>query len=156
MIVAINGTPVKNVAQLQEQVSLYSPGDKITVEYVRDNKRQTAKVTLLNNQGNTNIAKAGTITDLGCAFKPLTDEECRSLNVSQGLKVVGLKDGKFKKAGIKDGFVILDINNMRVTSADDVERIYNAIVKSDEDHVMFITGLYPTGKKVYYAVDLAD
>ncbi|MCF0213386.1 MAG: Do family serine endopeptidase [Muribaculaceae bacterium] len=156
VIVAINGTPVKNVAQLQEQVSLYSPGDKITVEYVRDNKRQTAKVTLLNNQGNTNIAKAGTITDLGCAFKPLTDEECRSLNVSQGLKVVGLKDGKFKKAGIKDGFVILDINNMRVTSADDVERIYNAIVKSDEDHVMFITGLYPTGKKVYYAVDLAD
>ena len=24
------------------------------------------------------------------------------------------------------------------------------------DKVMFITGLYPTGKKVYYAVDISD
>lgn len=30
-------------------------------------------------------------------------------------------------------------------------------MKSDEaDKVMFITGIYPTGRKVYYAVDLAD
>ena len=156
VITVINNVPVKNVAQLQEQVSRYSPGDKITVAYVRDNKTCIANVTLLNNQGNTNLTKAGTVTDLGCAFKPLTEDECRSMNLSQGLKVVGLKDGKFKKAGIKEGFVILDINNARVKSADDVERIYDAILKSDEDHVMFITGIYPTGKKVYYAVDLSD
>ena len=68
-----------------------------------------------------------------------------------------MKDGKFKDAGIKEGFIILDINNTRVNSQSDVEKIYDAIVKSDEyDKVMFITGVYPTGKKVYYAVDLAD
>lgn len=27
---------------------------------------------------------------------------------------------------------------------------------NDSDKVMFITGMYPTGKKVYYAVDLTD
>ena len=26
---------------------------------------------------------------------------------------------------------------------------------SDSDKVMFITGIYPTGRKVYYAVDLS-
>ena len=68
-----------------------------------------------------------------------------------------MKDGKFKSAGIKEGFIILDINNARVKSQDDVEQIYNAIMKSsDADKVMFITGIYPTGRKVYYAVDLAE
>lgn len=71
--------------------------------------------------------------------------------------MTGLRDGKFKEAGVKDGFIILDINNARVKSQEDVEKIYEAIMKSnDSDKVMFITGIYPTGRKVYYAVDLAD
>ena len=44
-----------------------------------------------------------------------------------------------------------------VRTPEDVEQIYDAIMKgSDADKVMFITGLYPTGRKVYYAVDLAE
>ena len=61
------------------------------------------------------------------------------------------------EAGIKEGFIILDINNARVRSQKDVEEIYKAIMHSDaSDKVMFITGVYPTGRKVYYAVDLSD
>ena len=49
------------------------------------------------------------------------------------------------------------INNIPVDSRDDVESIYNQSMRSsDADKVMFITGFYPTGKKVYYAVDLSD
>lgn len=156
VITAINGVAVKNAAQLQEQVARYRPGDKITVDYIRDNKRRTVSVTLLNNQGNTKVTSAGTVTDLGCAFKPVDDKTCKELRISSGLQVTGVKDGKFKSAGIKDGFIILDINNARVTKVEDVEKIYSAIMKSDDDHVMFITGIYPTGRKMYYAVDLAD
>lgn len=156
VIVDINGVAVKNSAALQEQVARYRPGDKITVKYYRDNKLKTANVTLLNNQGTTRVTAAGTVTDLGCAFKPASAEICKQLNISAGLQVTGLKDGKFKSAGIKDGFVIVDINNARVSKVDDVERIYDAIIKSDDDHVMFITGYTPTGQKKYYAVDLSD
>ena len=71
--------------------------------------------------------------------------------------MVGVKAGKFKNAGIRDGFIITDINNIPVDTRDDVENIYNQIMRSsDSDKVMFITGFYPTGKKVYYAVDLSD
>ena len=46
---------------------------------------------------------------------------------------------------------------MRVRTQDDVEKIYDAIMKSnDTDKVMFITGIYPTGRRVYYAVDLTE
>ena len=77
--------------------------------------------------------------------------------LSGGVQVSGLKDGKFKSAGIKEGFIIVDINNARVRTPEDVEEVYNAIMNSgDDDKVMFITGMYPTGRKVYYAVDLAE
>ena len=40
--------------------------------------------------------------------------------------------------------------------SDDVEYIYNQVMKSnDPDKVLFISGLYPTGKKQYYAVNLS-
>lgn len=157
VIVALNNADTHNTAQLQEALNKYRPGDKITIKYVRDNKFHTTSVTLRNNNGDTKMTKANDFTELGCAFKALTPEELREHQLSAGIKVVGLKDGKFKSAGIKDGFIILDINNSRVKSQEDVEKIYEAIMKSgDADKVMFITGIYPTGRKFYYAVPLAE
>lgn len=157
VIVAIGDTPVHNSAQLQEAINKYRPGDKIKVKYIRDNKERVADVTLRNSQGDTKVTKAKDVTSLGCAFKPLSKEQLKEHQLTSGVQVTGLRDGKFKEAGVKDGFIILDINNARVKSQEDVEKIYEAIMKSnDSDKVMFITGIYPTGRKVYYAVDLAD
>lgn len=39
LITAINGADVHNFAQLQEQISKFRPGDKITITYYRDNKK---------------------------------------------------------------------------------------------------------------------
>ncbi len=130
----------------------------MNITYYRDNQKRNVVVTLRNTQGDTTVTRSGDVIELGCAFKPVSEETRRQLEISGGVQVTGLKEGKFQKAGIKDGFIILDINNSRVTSADDVEKIYNAIMRDDSgyDKVMFITGIYPTGRKVYYAVDLAE
>ncbi|MGN0212049.1 MAG: Do family serine endopeptidase [Muribaculaceae bacterium] len=157
VIVKINGNDVKNNGQMMEQMNKLRPGDVAVFTYIRDNKTQTTKVTLKNNQGNTSITKTSDVIDLGCSFKKLSAALKKELQISNGVEVVGLKSGKFKNAGIKEGFVITDINNVPVTSQEDVENIYNSIMKSTEsDKVMFITGYYPTGAKKYYAVDLAD
>ncbi len=157
VIVGLNDSQIHNSAQMQETINKYRPGDKIKVKYVRDNKMHTTEAVLRNSQGDTKVTKANDFTVLGCAFKTLSKEQLKEYQISSGLQVTGLRDGKFRDAGIKDGFIILDINNARVKSQDDVERIYDAIMKSsDADKVMFITGIYPTGRKVYYAVDLAD
>lgn len=157
VIVKLNGSPVKNSGEMQEQMNKLRPGDKADVSYYRDNKLRTTTVTFKNNQGSTKITKSSDMMSLGCAFTELSDKEKKDLSISQGLKVVGVKTGKFKRAGIKDGFIITDINNISVNSREDVENIYNQIMRAaDADKVMFVTGLYPTGKKVYYAVDLSD
>ncbi|MCM1348934.1 MAG: Do family serine endopeptidase [Firmicutes bacterium] len=154
VITAINGNPTHNSAQLLEQMARMRPGDKVSITYTRDGKSKTVNTTLYNSQGSTKITQASSVTDLGCAFKKLDEETCAQLKINSGLQVVGLKDGIFKNAGIKEGFIIQDINGAKVKSDEDVEKIYNSIIKSTDDHVMFITGIYPTGAKKYYAVPL--
>ena len=157
VIVKLNGSRVKDSGEMQEEMNKLRPGDKAEVEYYRDNKLKRTTVTFKNDQGNTKMTKQSDVMSLGCAFTELTKEDKEDLAISKGLKVVGVKAGKFKNAGIRDGFIITDINNIPVDSRDDVENIYNQIMRSsDSDKVMFITGFYPTGKKVYYAVDLSD
>lgn len=159
VIVAINGTAIHNKAQFMEQLSRLSPGDKATLAIIRDGSPRNFEVTLLNNQGSTRIVKAPTIESLGAKFAKVPDDKLRALRLRSGVQVSEVTgDGRFKRAGIREGFIISDINNGRVSSPEDVEKIYEAIMKSDDsyDKVMFITGVYPTGKKMYYAVDLAD
>ena len=156
VIVAINGVEVSTRAQLVEQLNKFRPGDEISLTYYRNNKKETKRGTLLNTEGTTNITKKGDFTSLGCAFMKLSDETKSHLGISMGVQVTGLKAGLFKEQGIKDGFIITEINGQPVNSSDDVEYIYNQLMKSnDPDKVLFISGLYPTGKKQYYAVDLS-
>lgn len=157
VIVGINGTAIHTIPELQEKMNTLRPGEQITVTFIRDNKKMTKSATLRNSQGNTGITKKGEFSEVGCAFMKLNDDTKRHLGISNGVKVTGLKNGAFREAGIKDGFIIVDINGRAVNSSDDVEMIYNQIMKADDDDkVMFITGLYPTGKKYYYAVNLSQ
>ena len=155
VITSINGVDVHTFAQLVEQLNKYRPGDSITVTYYRNNKKETKSGTLRNTQGSTQITKKGEFSDMGCAFMKVSDETKKKLGISNGVSVAGIKNGPFKDAGVKDGFIITEINGINVTSVDDVEKIFNQITKSDdEDKVMFLVGLYPNGRKYYYAVNL--
>lgn len=156
VIVAINTTPVKNRAELVEQLNKFRPGEQISITYYRDNKKHTASATLRNNQGSTEITKPGEFSQLGAAFMKLSSDTKEELGIRKGVKVTGLQKGAFRDAGVKEGFVITEINGKSVDSQDDVEYIYNQIMKDeDADKVMVISGLYPdSGRKYYYAVNL--
>ncbi len=122
---------------MQEAITKFSPGDKVTITYVRDGKQQRCSATLRNNQGNTSVTRAD--------------------NPSSGVSVGTLGDGRFKDAGMKDNFIIVSINRNRVSTPEQVESIYSSIRKSsDPEKVMFISGIYPNGRQAYYAVDLTD
>ena len=134
----------------------FRPGEKISITYYRDNKRHTATATLRNNQGSTEITKPGEFSGLGAAFMKLSAETKEELGLRNGVKVIGLQKGAFRDAGVKDGFIITEINGKGVNSQDDVEYIYNQIMKDeDADKVMLLSGIYAeSGRKYYYAVNL--
>lgn len=157
IITSINGSKVKNMANLMEQVSRYRPGDKIKISYIRNKKEYQTSVTLKNYKGDTAITHATGMETLGAAFKEIKPDLKKTLSIRNGVQVDGITKGKFKDAGIRDGFIILRINDAPISSVNDIEKIFNNIVKSNsQEKVMFIVGIYPNGKTGYYAVDLSE
>lgn len=157
VVVAINGTEVTGTARLQEIMARLSPGDTINIVYVRDGKRGSVTTTLRNRAGNTDRTRPQTpLGVLGGTFTPLSDQQKRSLEVSNGVQVkITDREAALASAGVNDGFIILSINNIPIASAEDVEKIFNQ-VREQRDKVLFLIGLYPSGKQAYYAVDLSD
>lgn len=157
VITAINGVNVANHAQLVEQLNKFRPGDKVTVTYYRNNKKIEKTATLRNQTGSTSITKKGDFNELGCAFMKLTAETKTRLGISNGVQVKGLKAGAIRDAGVKEGFIITAVNDVPVNSSEDVEQVYNSVMKdSDEYKALILYGVYPTGKKYTYAVNLAS
>lgn len=156
VIVSLGGHNTLSTAQLQEAMAKFSPGDTVTIEYYRDGKKRSTDVTLRNNQGDTTLTRAGSVTDLGCIFAKVDKDTKEQLEISHGVEISELGDGPIKDAGIRQGFIILTVNSTPVSTPDDIEKIYDNIIKTDADKVLFIKGVYPTGKQAFYAVPLAD
>ncbi|MDE6680612.1 MAG: trypsin-like peptidase domain-containing protein, partial [Muribaculaceae bacterium] len=156
VITAINGVEVHTFAQLQEQLNKFSPGDNISVTFIRDNKSVTKSGVLRNTQGNTTITKKGDFSELGCAFMKISNETRQKLGISNGVQITGLKNGAIREAGVKEGFIITEINGRRVNTSDEVEQIYNSVMRNDDDDkVLILNGIYPNGRKYYYAINLS-
>ena len=158
VVVAVNGVKIKSSSALQEQISKYRPGDKVELTVNRNGDTKKFTVELRNAQGSTKVVMAGDSTEvMGGAFKTLSKEQKRQLGVSYGIEVTGLTNGKLKDAGIKKGFIIMIVNNQRISSPDDLEKIVEDILQGrSEDQGLFIKGFYPNGRTRYYAIDLAE
>ncbi len=157
VIVAVNGNSTPSFALLQEAVAKCSPGDVVNVDFYRNGSKMQKKVTMRNGKGNTSITRAGNVSDLACNFAPLSKEKKERLKISNGVEVKDIENGPMKNAGISNGFVVVEINDIAVNKAEDVEKIYNAVMKDDQaDKVFVIKGITPAGKVKYYVVELAD
>ena len=156
VIVAVNGIKIRSVSALQEIINRYSPGTKVKVTVMRGNAEKAYTVELKNDQGSTEVVKNVSGTELlGAAFQELSSQKQKEYGVNYGIEVTGLTDGKMKQAGIKKGFVILSVNDRRVTSVDDFKKHVDQVLKQNaDDRVLFIKGIYPNGKVDYYAINL--
>ena len=158
VIVAINGTKVRNVAELQEQVSRFRPGDKVKVSLKRGKVDKTFDVTLKNSSGNTSVVKKEDgLASVGAAFQPLSEAKRKEFGINGGVEVAGVdSNGKFKSNEIRKGFIIQKVNNQNVSTVADIERIIQATANSD-DKGLFISGFYPIdGVRRYYVIDLGE
>lgn len=155
VIIAIDGKKIHNFAGLQEELAKHRPGDKVNVTVLRDKKEKTIEITLKNEQGNTKVVKDAGMEILGAAFKPITDDVKKQLNLGYGLQVTGVSGGKMAEAGIRKGFIILKANGQPMKTVEDMENVMKSAVKSP-DQVLFVTGMFPSGKRANYAVDLTQ
>lgn len=153
VITKIEGFEVNNVSELQEQVSKYRPGDKISVTLSRDNKEITLPVVLKNKDGNISVIKkekveakeVKTISSLGASFEEVSKGDLKKLNIQNGVRVTDLKNGKLFAAGIKEGFIITSIDKKKINNLTDID---NAV--KGKNGGILIEGVYPNGMHAYY------
>ena len=155
VITGINDKKVNNFADLQEALAQYRPGDKVNVTVVRNKKEKTVSMVLKNEQGNTSIIKDTGMDVLGAAFRPLPDEVKKQLKLGYGLQVTGVTTGKMASAGVRKDFIILKANEQPLRTVEDLEKVMKNAVKSTNP-VLFLSGVYPSGKRGFFAVDLTQ
>ena len=155
VITADDGQKVTKFGELQGILAKKRPGDKVSITYLRNKKSHTVSATLKNEQGNTKVVKNADLDVLGGSFRAITDAQKEQLNIGYGLEVIKIAGGKLKDAGVPKGFVIQKVNDQSIKTIDDLQNVVKEASTSKEP-VLYIQGIYPTGKKGYFAVPLAD
>ena len=153
VITKVDGKKVTKMAELQETLNGKRPGDKMSITYLRNKKTITKTITLKNAQGNTSVIKSADLDVLGGTFRPVTQSMKDQLNIKYGVEVMKVSSGALKDAGISRGFIIQRINDSNISSLDDLQKAVKS-ASTSKDPVLYIQGIWPTGKKAYFAVPL--
>ena len=164
VITAIDGHRIISFAQLQEQISRFRPGDTVSVTVNRKGSEKTFKVTLRNKEGGSKLLQKSASSDadsrLGASLKELSAGELRNYGLSYGLVVESLRSGALKKAGVREGFILLTANNTPLRSLRDLNQTVAALDKASGQTrsrraSLLLRGFYPqTGEVMTFTIDL--
>lgn len=151
ILTAINGVKVNKATDVQEQISKFSPADKVVLSYVREGKKMETEVELQNQVGDTGLVRGGdkeVSHFMGAQLRTVDKEIKERLRIQGGVEVMAVTEGKLREAGIKKGFVITHVNQKAVASPAQLA----AAVQSSTRGVL-IEGKYPDGSTYYYALN---
>jgi serine protease Do len=149
IIIEIDGHMVNSVSELQEWVARNRPGKEIEVTFIRNGEKQTVTTRLKNSDGNEIMEKKEVEFSIeGARFENVPYRELAKLLLEGGVRIKDLEDGKWRKAGVKEGFVIGYIDKVPVDNVEDLNRIL-AYKKGG----LLIEGFYDDGKKGTYGVE---
>lgn len=149
VIIAIDGTAVNNVSELQEMVARNRPGDEVEVTYMRGNNKAEVVATLKDFEGNTTLVRRAFSNELeGAEFNELSIEVLESRKIKNGIIVTVVGEGKFEDAGIQEGFIITTIDKVAVTSIEDLHNIL-----ANKNGGLLIEGIKPNGDRGVYGMD---
>ncbi len=149
VITAINEHPIGTVSELQEWVARNRPGQSVNVTYRRNGKDNRVSATLKNFEGSEKMDGKKIEYNLeGATFEELTYKELTKLSLDGGVIVKSIMEGKWKKAGIKEKFIITHIDKVPVDNVMDLNRILEY-----KHGGVLIEGIYRGGEKGTFALD---
>ncbi len=147
VVLAIDGKPIESKANLEELIGYYYPGDKIEITLRRDDEVMNRSLTLTNREGTTSVITKSTYLaeSLGVVFESVPKLEQEVLGIRNGVRVVDIRSGFFRRLDIPEGFIITKINNVEIEDAEELASILERIRGR-----VIISGVDTNGRKVYY------
>lgn len=149
VIVGIEGHTVNSVSELQEWVARNRPGKQIRVSYLHEGKLLDAKAKLRSNTGTESVEKREVKYELdGVTVEDVLYKELTGMQLEGGVRVKSIASGKWREAGIREGFVIAYIDKVPVDNVEDLNRILDF-----KRGGILIEGVYSDGRKGVYGLE---
>lgn len=150
VIITIDSAIVTNPSDIQEKINAYRPGDKIVVSIFRKGEKIDCNVVLQGRDTGIKIGNDGTSVELmGAILEKAPQESVKKFRLRGGVLVSSIGKGKFKDAGIREKFIITHINQIPVSTPDEVVQLVGRARRS-----VLVEGVYPNGAVHYYGVGI--
>ena len=140
IIVAVDGKTLKTADDLAILIANRKPGEKVTLEILRDGKRKTVEVTL-GERPDTLAARVEEgkleLKELGLTLANLTPELRQRFGIQdesvEGIAVVEVdpKSEAYKDADIRVGDIIVEVDKQPVRTVSDFKKIYEKVKPGD-------------------------
>jgi serine protease Do len=158
-ITSVNGKPVKSGDDLVNIISAVKPGNKVSVDYVRNGQQKQASVTVgdrakmfadrTTDASDDNAdASQPAPTKLGITVRNVSADTAERLGLdekSKGVQVTDVKPDSFADdIGVQAGMIILKVNKQPVNSEDEFRRVTSQL-KSGQDIVFLVRAGRGTG-----------
>ncbi len=143
---------VKNVTEMQEQLSKFRPGDDILVTINRGGEIMRIPLTLRNQFGEEELTPKKELElheKLNALLEDIDEETKAALKINSGVRIAEIGSGKLRSAGIAKDFIITKVDQ---TIIKDKNHLLD-VLESKSGGVL-IEGTYPNGKKAYYGFGL--
>lgn len=129
LIIEIDGIKIKNSDELKNTIAGFAPDKTVNITVERDKKIKMTKVKLAKMDGETNINAAGKVNPIeGLSLLELNDKVKAQYQIPrdiEGLLITDVKDdSKAEKIGFKEGDIIIQVEQTRVTSLKDFISIF--------------------------------
>lgn len=151
VITRFNGQPIVGSADLPALIGQAAPGEKVTLDLVRQGRHETVSAQLGDaggKKGETPLADSGGEQGkLGLALRPLQPQEKREAGVGGGL-VVEQVSGAAARAGVEPGDGLMAVNGTPVSS---VAQVRTVVARADRSVALLIQR---NGDRIFVPVKL--
>lgn len=143
VVVKLDDYAVRSSTALIEYVGTKHPGDKINVTVNRQGKTLVIPVTLKTREGNVGLVKreeVNAVTSLGMQLEDLDQATLKKLDISTGVRVKALENGKLARfTDMRKGFIITHVDDSVIKSSKDINDI---LKKKKAGDLVTISGVY--------------
>ncbi|HEY4068119.1 MAG TPA: Do family serine endopeptidase [Burkholderiaceae bacterium] len=139
IITKVDGRAVEKFGDLPRMVGLIKPGSKVSLQVFRRGAYRDLSVTVVDFETVDRAASAASrdaapkaapsVSALGLGVADLTDAQRSALKLKNGVRVESV-DGAAAKAGLREGDVLLSLDNNEVTSAKQFDGLVAKLDKS--------------------------
>ena len=112
IIQQIDNVKINKFADLSGYLNSKRPGDKLNVKIFRNNKSLSIGVKL---------KRSTYVQFYGMQLKDTSESELKELNAENGVKVVINRNGTLFRMGIRSGYILSEINNVKISNTSDLK-----------------------------------